>query len=206
MTLQEEKLSIFMSNTSNIANVNNADEEFLKSLTLDTSKKIIEKQEKLVSATKELSDDDINTNEIFSYIVNESKSILDESREVLTKMGDVLKMLPDPEFAKSYSSILQSMSNVVKNMTDVAASKEKSQTQVKIKEMDTDAKKELKNMDMIQSSQEGPKTVNLIMSRDEVFKKIFKSEEFLSISSNTNSDEKNKVIETKAETIDEKES
>ena len=195
-----------MSNTSNIANVNNADEEFLKSLTLDTSKKIIEKQEKLVSATKELSDDDINTNEIFSYIVNESKSILDESREVLTKMGDVLKMLPDPEFAKSYSSILQSMSNVVKNMTDVAASKEKSQTQVKIKEMDTDAKKELKNMDMIQSSQEGPKTVNLIMSRDEVFKKIFKSEEFLSISSNTNSDEKNKVIETKAETIDEKES
>jgi len=109
---------------------------------------------------------------------------LAESREVLEQMGNVLKVLPDPEFAKSYASILQSTSNVFKNITDVAASKEKSQTQVKIKEMDTAAKKEIKNMDIIQSSQEGPKTVNVIMSREEVFQKLFKSDEYKSLVEN----------------------
>lgn len=158
----------------NIANVPNADDAFLKSLTVDASD-IKKKTKTLSDQINSTSNEDLNTTEVFKYIIDESKEILDSSKEVMEKMGDVLKVLPDPEFAKSYASIMQSIASIVRNVTDVAASKEKSNTSIKIKEMDHSSKKELKEMDAENKAIEGPKTVQVLMTREELMNRLIKT-------------------------------
>lgn len=159
---------------SNIANVPNADDQFLKSLTLDADD-IQSKNKQFNEKIQNTDNEELVVDDTFKYIINESKDLIISSRDVLEKMGDVLRMMPDPEFAKSYASILQSTASIMRNITDVAASKEKSDTSVKIKEMDIQAKKDLKEMDQSIAEIEGPKTVNLIMTREEIMNRLIKT-------------------------------
>jgi hypothetical protein len=160
--------------SNNIADVPNADEQFLKSLTLDIDE-TKQKAKALETEIKTHTSDDLKTDETFQYIVEESKDFILSSKDVLEKMGQVLLMMPDPEFAKSYASILQSTASIMRNITDVAASKEKNDTAVKLKEMDIQAKIELKEMDQSIAEIEGPKTVNVIMTREEVMNRLIKA-------------------------------
>lgn len=160
--------------SDNIANVPNADDQFLKSLTMD-SEQIKDRAKDLNNKIQSTTEEEFKTDDVFRYIIDESKDILISSREVLESMGKVLQMLPDPEFAKAYASVLQSSASIVRNITDVAASKEKSITAVQIKEMDIQAKKDLKEMDHSIAEIEGPKTVNVIMTREEIMNRLIKT-------------------------------
>lgn len=125
----------------------------------------------LVAAAEKIN---LNKQDLEQFILDNQSTLIKDSVDVLQIMKQYVAAAPNAEDIGSFAELLKATSTAIDNLTKLHTSNQRVDTQVKVKQMDIDAKKQI-NDDNIKTK--------LIGTREEIFKKML---------------EKSKVIEVEA--------
>lgn len=114
----------------------------------------------LVQAAEKINFD---KSQLEQFILDNQGTLIKDSVDVLQIMKQYVAAAPNAEDIGSFAELLKATSTAIDNLTKLHTSNQRVDTQVKIKQMDIDAKKEI-NVDN--------NMLKLVGTREEMFKKM----------------------------------
>lgn len=107
-------------------------------------------------------DFELNKDDLEQFILNSSGKLITDSLTVLDNITDYVEAAPDAESVSSLAALMKASTDAIDTLNKVLIQDKKSNTQVGIKQMDIDAKKELADTTASPNK----------LTREEVFKKL----------------------------------
>lgn len=105
----------------------------------------------------------LDKNELEQFILDNQSTLIKDSVDVLQIMKQYVASAPNAEDIGSFAELLKATSTAIDNLTKLHTSNQRVDTQIKLKNMDIEAKKEI--------NQDNNK-MKLIGTREEIFKKM----------------------------------
>lgn len=105
----------------------------------------------------------LDKSELEQFILDNQSTLIKDSVDVLQIMKQYVASAPNAEDIGSFAELLKATSTAIDNLTKLHTSNQRVDTQVKLKHMDIEAKKEI--------NQDNNK-MKLIGTREEIFKKM----------------------------------
>lgn len=105
----------------------------------------------------------LDKSELEQFILDNQSTLIKDSVDVLQIMKQYVASAPNAEDIGSFAELLKATSTAIDNLTKLHTSNQRVDTQVKLKRMDIEAKKEI--------NQDNNK-MKLIGTREEIFKKM----------------------------------
>ena len=123
----------------------------------------------LVAAAEKIN---LNKQDLEQFILDNQSTLIKDSVDVLQIMKQYVAAAPNAEDIGSFAELLKATSTAIDNLTKLHTSNQRVDTQVKVKQMDIDAKKQI-NDDNIKTK--------LIGTREEIFKKMLEKSEVIEV-------------------------
>jgi len=105
----------------------------------------------------------LNKDQLEQFILDNQGTLIKDSVDVLQIMKQYVAAAPNAEDIGSFAELLKATSTAIDNLTKLHTSNQRVNTQVKIKQMDIDAKKEINTDNNM---------MKLVGTREEIFKKM----------------------------------
>lgn len=105
----------------------------------------------------------LNKDQLEQFILDNQGTLIKDSVDVLQIMKQYVAAAPNAEDIGSFAELLKATSTAIDNLTKLHTSNQRVDTQVKIKQMDIDAKKEINTDNNM---------MKLVGTREEIFKKM----------------------------------
>ena len=105
----------------------------------------------------------LDKEQLEQFILNSSGKLIKDSLEMFDNIKDFVESAPDAESVTGLAELMRANTSAIDSLNKILLQDKKSNTQVGIKQMDIDAKKELA---------EGSRSNGPTLTREEVFKKI----------------------------------
>lgn len=105
----------------------------------------------------------LDKSELEQFILDNQSTLIKDSVDVLQIMKQYVASAPNAEDIGSFAELLKATSTAIDNLTKLHTSNQRVDTQVKLKTMDIDAKKEINTDNNM---------MKLVGTREEVFKKM----------------------------------
>ena len=105
----------------------------------------------------------LDKNDLEQFILNSSGKLISDSLNVIDDMREFVESAPDAETISSLASLMKASTDAIDTLNKVLIQDKKSATQVGVKQMDIEDKKELAD-----NSSKGVNT----LTREEVFKRL----------------------------------
>jgi hypothetical protein len=105
----------------------------------------------------------LDKSELEQFILDNQSTLIRDSVDVLQIMKQYVASAPNAEDIGSFAELLKATSTAIDNLTKLHTSNQRVETQVKLKTMDIDAKKEINTDNNM---------MKLVGTREEVFKKM----------------------------------
>ena len=106
---------------------------------------------------------DLDREDLEQFILNNQSTLIKDSVDVLQIMKQYVASAPNAEDIGSFAELLKATSTAIDNLTKLHTSNQRVDTQVKLKTMDIEAKKEINNDNNM---------MKLVGTREEIFKKM----------------------------------
>lgn len=116
---------------------------------------------------------ELNKKDLEQFILDNQSTLIKDSVDVLQIMKQYVAAAPNAEDIGSFAELLKATSTAIDNLTKLHTSNQRVDTQVKIKQMDIDAKMQI-NDDNNKSK--------LIGTREEIFKKLLEKSDVIDVS------------------------
>jgi len=105
----------------------------------------------------------LNKDQLEQFILDNQGTLIKDSVDVLQIMKQYVAAAPNAEDIGSFAELLKATSTAIDNLTKLHTSNQRVDTQVKIKQMDIEAKKEINTDNNM---------MKLVGTREEIFKKM----------------------------------
>jgi hypothetical protein len=105
----------------------------------------------------------LNRDQLEQFILDNQGTLIKDSVDVLQIMKQYVAAAPNAEDIGSFAELLKATSTAIDNLTKLHTSNQRVDTQVKIKQMDIEAKKEINTDNNM---------MKLVGTREEIFKKM----------------------------------
>lgn len=112
----------------------------------------------------------LNKSDLEQFILDNQSTLIKDSVDVLQIMKQYVAAAPNAEDIGSFAELLKATSTAIDNLTKLHTSNQRVDTQVKIKQMDIEAKKQIND--------DNNKT-KLIGTREEIFKKLLEKSDVI---------------------------
>lgn len=106
---------------------------------------------------------DLKKEDLEQFILDNQGTLIKDSVDVLQIMKQYVASAPNAEDIGSFAELLKATSTAIDNLTKLHTSNQRVDTQVKLKTMDIEAKKEINNDNNM---------MKLVGTREEIFKKM----------------------------------
>jgi hypothetical protein len=106
----------------------------------------------------------LNKNELEHFILNSSGKLISDSLNVIDYMREFVESAPDAETISSLAALMKASTDAIDTLNKLLIQDKKSTTQVGIKQMDIEAKK-----DLLEAKESNAGNT---LTREEVFKKL----------------------------------
>jgi hypothetical protein len=116
-------------------------------------------------------DFELDKEELEQFILNSSGKLIRDSLEVIDGMRDYVEAAPDAESISSLAELMKASTNAIDTLNKVLIQDKRSATQVGVKKMDIEAKKELE----VSSNSKN------MLTREDVFKKLLEDAKVIDI-------------------------
>ena len=104
----------------------------------------------------------LDKDDLEQFILNSSGKLIKDSLEVIDDMRDYVEAAPDAESISSLAELMKASTNAIDTLNKVLIQDKRSATQVGVKKMDIEAKKELETSNQSKN----------LLTREDVFKKL----------------------------------
>jgi len=125
--------------------------------------------DELVAAAEKMN---LNKHDLEQFILDNQGTLIKDSVDVLQIMKQYVAAAPNAEDIGSFAELLKATSTAIDNLTKLHTSNQRVDTQVKIKQMDIEAKKQIND--------DNNKT-KLIGTREEIFKKLLEKSDVIDV-------------------------
>lgn len=115
---------------------------------------------------------DLNKSDLEKFILDNQGTIIKDSVDVLQIMKQYVTAAPNAEDIGSFAELLKAASTAIDNLTKLHVSNQRTDTQVKIKQMDIDSKKQLSD---------DKNLTKLVCTREEIIKKMIEKSEVVDV-------------------------
>ena len=105
---------------------------------------------------------ELDKDDLEQFILNSSGKLIKDSLEVIDDMRDYVEAAPDAESISSLAELMKASTNAIDTLNKVLIQDKRSATQVGVKKMDIEAKKELETSNQSKN----------LLTREDVFKKL----------------------------------
>ena len=116
----------------------------------------------------------LDKDDLEQFILNSSGKLINDSLHVIDDMREFVESAPDAETITSLAALMKASTDAIDTLNKVLIQDKKSATQVGVKQMDIEAKKEL--------ADNSSKKVNTL-TREEVFQKLLDDAKVIDIES-----------------------
>jgi len=141
----------------------------------DDAESLIEQLKDNTSFVKKTTRDknfELDKSDLEQFILNSSGKLIKDSLDVIDGMRDYVEAAPDAESISSLAELMKASTNAIDTLNKVLIQDKKSATQVGVKQMDIDSKKQL--------ADSANKAINTL-TREEVFKKLLDNADVIDI-------------------------
>lgn len=114
----------------------------------------------------------LDKQQLEQFILDNQSTLIKDSVDVLQIMKQYVAAAPNAEDIGSFAELLKATSTAIDNLTKLHTSNQRVETQVKIKQMDIEAKKEINDDNNL---------VKLVGTREEIFKKMLKESDVIDV-------------------------
>ena len=120
----------------------------------------VPEEDKIVEIAEKMN---LDKSDLEQFILDNQSTLIKDSVDVLQIMKQYVSTAPNAEDIGSFAELLKATSTAIDNLTKLHTSNQRVDTQVKIKQMDIEAKKEINDDN---------NKMKLIGTREEIFKKM----------------------------------
>lgn len=128
-----------------------------------------EETSEIVAVAEKMS---LDKQQLEQFILDNQSTLIKDSVDVLQIMKQYVAAAPNAEDIGSFAELLKATSTAIDNLTKLHTSNQRVETQVKIKQMDIEAKKEINDDNNL---------VKLVGTREEIFKKMLKESDVIDV-------------------------
>ena len=114
----------------------------------------------------------LDKQELEQFILDNQSALIKDSVDVLQIMKQYVAAAPNAEDIGSFAELLKATSTAIDNLTKLHTSNQRVETQVKIKQMDIEAKKVINDDNNM---------VKLVGTREEIFNKMLKESDVIDV-------------------------
>ena len=114
----------------------------------------------------------LDNQELEQFILDNQSALIKDSVDVLQIMKQYVAAAPNAEDIGSFAELLKATSTAIDNLTKLHTSNQRVETQVKIKQMDIEAKKVINDDNNM---------VKLVGTREEIFNKMLKESDVIDV-------------------------
>jgi hypothetical protein len=114
----------------------------------------------------------LDKQELEQFILDNQSALIKDSVDVLQIMKQYVAAAPNAEDIGSFAELLKATSTAIDNLTKLHTSNQRVETQVKIKQMDIEAKKVINDDNNM---------VKLVGTREEIFNKMLKESDIIDV-------------------------
>lgn len=133
--------------------------EELNEMVGDLLSQLNEAQKKAVELDKE--GNPLKKEELEKFVVEKGGKLVESSIEMLKNVKDYIISSPEAKDVDAFASLIAATSTAIDTLNKIVINDKKSDTVLKVKQMDIDAKKEMKNEESEQK---------LLATREQIFK------------------------------------
>ena len=149
-----------MFNNSSMTVNNNMSEE-LNEMVGDLLSQLTDAQAKAKEAEKELNP--LKKEELEKFVVEKGGRLVEDSLEMIKNVKDYILSSPEAKDVDAFAGLVAAASSAIDTLNKIVVNDKKAETVVKTKQMDIDARKELKQDD---------NNVKLLATREQIFKAL----------------------------------
>lgn len=135
--------------------------EELNEMVGDLLNQLTEAQTKVKEAEKEK--DPLKKEEIEKFVVEKGGKLVEDSLEMIKNVKDYIMSSPEAKDVDAFASLIAATTTAIDTLNKLVMTDKKSETLIKAKQMDIEAKKEL---------QQNENDVKLLATREQIFKAL----------------------------------
>lgn len=113
---------------------------------------------------------DVTPDNLEDFIMKSSGALVQDSLEMISNIKEFTNLAPDARETESLAELVKASSTAIETLNRILLQNKKSDTQIKVKEMDVNVKKG------IAMAEQGTK---ILLSREEVMKELIKDAEII---------------------------
>lgn len=120
---------------------------------------------------------DVTPENLEEFIMKSSGALVQDSLEMIANIKEFTNLAPDARETESLAELVKASSTAIETLNKILLQNKKSDTQIKVKEMDVNVKKG------IAMAEQGTK---IMLSREEIMKELIKDAEIIDESESSN--------------------
>lgn len=117
---------------------------------------------------------EVNSENLEEFIMKSSGSLIQDSLEVIQNIKEYTNLTPDAREAESMAELIKASTGALETLNKILLQQKKNDNQIKIKQMDVDAK---------QGIALAEQQTKILLSREEVMAQLIKNSEAIDITS-----------------------
>ena len=115
---------------------------------------------------------EVNADNLEEFIMKSSGELVQDSLEMISNIKEFTNLAPDARETESLAELMKASSTAIETLNKILLQNKKSDTQVKVKEMDVNARR---GIDIAEQQ------TKILLSREEIMSKLIKDAEILEV-------------------------